>query len=76
MAESTMSREQRDALDTRVRLLREACVRLKELIGTYETDDEGYFLLDERGDVKRADAADDSTVTTSAAPWSMSSPER
>ena len=62
-----MSREQRDALDTRVRHMLDLCVRLKELIGTYETDDEGYFLLDERGDVKRADAADDSTVTTSAA---------
>ena len=73
MAECTMSREQRDALDTRVRHMLDLCVRLKELIGTYETDDEGYFLLDERGDVKRADAADDSnaaddsTVTTSAA---------
>ena len=73
MAECTMSREQRDALDTRVRHMLALCVRLKELIGTYETDDEGYFLLDERGDVKRADAADDSnaaddsTVTTSAA---------
>ena len=73
MNECTMSREQRDALDTRVRHMLDLCVRLKELIGTYETDDEGYFLLDERGDVKRADAADDSnaaddsTVTTSAA---------
>ena len=73
MAECTMSREQRDALDTRVRHMLDLCVRLKELIGTYESDDEGYFLLDERGDVKRADAADDSnaaddsTVTTSAA---------
>ena len=66
MAECTMSREQRDALDTRVRHMLDLCVRLKELIGTYETDDEGYFLLDERGDVKRADA-EDSTVTTSAA---------
>lgn len=73
MAECTMSREQRDAVDTRVRLLLDACERLRERMGTYETDDEGYFLLDERGDVKRADAADDSnaaddsTVTTSAA---------